>query len=177
MAVTEYLLSLIGTYLKDREEPIAAIRATARGTVATSALLAGAGAVGGYFAAQAMSDGVLAAAFGGGVGAATGMLLGAVIGSFRMRGAAGIRSSTVVLVLTRRRLLVFRTFAVSNKPSGLAREIPIDAIAAVEVGKAGLLAAQPVIVTLTDGSSLAFESARLERAPEFAGAFTRATGR
>jgi hypothetical protein len=177
MAVTKHLISVIGGYLKQGEEPIGAARAAARGTAWSSALLGGVGAAAGWLVAGMISDGVLAAALGGGLGAAVGMLIGGIIGTFRMQGAAGLRSSTVLLVLTRRRLLVFRTSLWANKPSGLAREIPIDAIASITTGEPGYFTPQAVAVDLVDGEKLTLESARQERVGELAEAFTEATGR
>jgi len=177
MAVTKYLLSLIDGFLKTGEEPIGAVRATARGTVWSSALLGGAGAAAGWLVADAVADGVLAAALGGGLGGAAGMLLGGLIGTFRMQGAAGLRSSTVLLVLTTRRLMVFRTSLWGNRPAGLAREIPLDAVAAVTVGEPGYFSPQAITVELTDGGSLRLESGRQERAGDLAAAFGEATGR
>jgi hypothetical protein len=177
VAQIKYLSKFVGRWLKDREELIGAIRVTPRGNSIIVASLAGAGVVIGYVVTRALSDDVLALAFGVGVGAAGGMSIGSAFGYLRMRQTTGIRSSTVWVALSKRRLLIFTRSWLSNRPAALAREIPIGAIASIEAGEARLLAPHAVTIDLADGGSLEFEAARVEKPRELEEAFREATGR
>jgi hypothetical protein len=163
VARTNTLTQAISRFLRGSETLVATSRATARGGVMTSAVMAGAGAAIGYTVSTFIGDGAIAAAIGGGVGGGLGVLVGSVISSMRMRKRMSIRAATVTLALTDKRLLIFRQSWLSNRATDLVGEIPIGTIASIEVGRARLITPHPITITLEDGTVLAFEAAKVEK--------------
>lgn len=176
MARKDDLASSIGRFLKKHETVVGACRAAPRGGVVTSALLAGAGATIGYTLATFVGEGGLAAAIGGGAGAAAGVVISSMVSSWRMRKKLGMRAAVVTMALTQRRLLMFRQSWLNNRVADLVGDFPLDSITSLVVGKARLFAPAPMTITLTDGDSMEFESAKIERPDLFAEAFEQATG-
>ena len=166
----------IGRYLKKNEKVIGASRATPRGSAVTTAVLAGAGAAAGYTISTIIAEGALSAALGGGVGVIAGITIASVVAYFRMRKHILARATVITLVLTPRRLLLFRQSWFANRVAELIREIPIESITSIVVGKARMVSPHPVTITLADESVMEFEAAKVERPGLLADAFRESTG-
>jgi len=164
-------------YLKKREKVLGAIRATAKGSIASNAMLGGAGAGFGYLLGTTIADGLAGAMVGGGIGGAAGMAIGTFFARFRMKRTIGIRGSNVTVVLTQRRLLLFTRSWLTSRPSGLAAEIPLNQVTSIETGAAKLIAPHPVTIRLDNGTILQLEAAKFEKPDRFVAAFRKATGR
>lgn len=177
MARLDHLSKFAAPYLKQSETLLGAIRATARGSVIASAMLGGAGAGFGYLIGTSIAEGMTGAVLGGAVGAAAGMAIGAFFARFRMKRAIGVKGSNLSAVITGRRILMFTRTLISSRPSGLGREIPLKDVASMEVGAAKLISPHPLTITLTDGSVLELEVARIEKPDKFVAAYRKATRR
>ena len=176
MANTDDLAASIGRYLKKNEKVIGATRAAPRNGVRITSGLAGVGAAAGYLLSTFIGEGALAAAIGGGLGAAVGVSIATVVAYFRMRKILGIRAAVVTLALTNRRLLMFRQSWFANRVAELVREFPIEDITSIVVGKAGLISPYPVTVALDNGTAMEFEAPKIERPGLLADAFRETTG-
>ncbi|MCJ7725125.1 MAG: hypothetical protein MUP76_01865 [Acidimicrobiia bacterium] len=176
MANTDDLAASIGRYLKKNEQVIGASRAAPRNGVRITSALAGIGAAAGYILSTFIGEGALAAAIGGGLGAAVGVSIATVVAYFRMRKILGIRAAVVTLALTPRRLLMFRQSWFANRVAELVREDPIEDITSIVVGKAKLISPHPVTIALGDGSALEFEAPKIEHPDLLAQAFRDTTG-
>jgi hypothetical protein len=145
--------------------------------VIAGAMLGGAGAGFGYLVGTSITSDMTGAILGGAIGAAAGMAISAFFSRFRMKRAIGVKGSNLTAVITRQRILVFTRTLISSQLSDLGREIPLKDVASMEVGAARLIAPHPLTITLTDGSVLELEVARIEKPDKFVAAFHKATGR
>jgi len=177
VARIDTLAEIISRFLRKNETLVATSRATARGGVLTSAVMAGAGVAIGYTVSTFFGDGALYAAIGGGAGGGLGVLVGSIVSSMRMRKRMSIRAATVTLALTEKRLLIFRQTWLSNRAADLVGEIPIGSITSIEVGPSRFITPHPITITLDDKTVLAFEAAKVEKPELLAKAFHSATGR
>jgi hypothetical protein len=144
--------------------------------VVWTALFGGGGAAVGYVAADLVGDGALAAAIGGGAGAVAGVLPSSAISSLRMRRSIGIPAAAVLLVLTGRRLLVFRQSWLDNRALRLVREMGLGEITSIVVGEARLIVPHPVTITPVGAPPIELDAAKVEQPQLIAAAFRQATG-
>ncbi len=177
MARLDHLSRFAAPYLRQRETLLGAVRATARGSVVSSAMLTGAGAGFGYLVGTSITEGLAGAILGGAIGAAAGMAVSALFARFLMKRTIGVKGSNLSAVITGQRILMFTRTLMISRPSGLGREIPLKDVASIEVGAAKLIAPHPLTITLNDGSVLELEVARIEKPDRFVAAFRKATGR
>jgi hypothetical protein len=171
MAYTDRLATQIAGQLQDGEQVLKAVRATPRGASIMIGVAAGIGAGLGYGISTQIGDGPLAAALGGGIGAAAGVFVGFLIAAFRVRSQPEVESPNLVLAMTDRRFLVFLRSWLTNRPTRLSREYPITAVSAVSVGKPRLFLPAPVDISLPDGAAMALEVARVDDPKGFGAAF------
>lgn len=118
-------------------------------------------------------------------GTTTGMAIGGVIGAaVAGRKAAKVRANATegsvasswpagrfALGLTDQRLLAFN-YTAMGKPKDLQAELPLDQVAAVELGKKKIMNA--VHLGFADGSAIEVECAKLEKVGDFVSAFQAA---
>jgi len=177
MAPRNDLTASVGRFLKKNEQVIGACRATPLKSAMVTALLSGLGAAAGYLIAELTAGSTLATALGVGLGILAGIMVASVVAFFRMRKHIDARATVITMVLTPRRLLLFRQSWFANRVAELIREVPIESITSIVVGKARLVSPHPLTITLADESVMEFEAAKIESPGLLAEAFGKTTGR
>jgi hypothetical protein len=120
---------------------------------------------------------------GGLLGGAVGSVASVVVGTFSSRpergdgpaGATADRWPTepmLALILTDRRLLVYRRFAFSDKPKEIALDLPRTLIRemSLDVTRSGLEKIPRVRIQFTDGSVVGLETFKIDHPERFIGA-------
>jgi hypothetical protein len=176
LAYTNRLAPQVTEHLDEGERLLAGVRAAPKGASLLIGISAGIGVAVGYVIATSAAEGPLAAALGGGLGAAAGVIVAFGISLIRLRGT-DLESPNLALALTDRRLLVLTRSAVTNRSIRLSREYPISRIESISAGTSRLGFPAPVTVALRESDDLFLEVARIDDPAAFAAAFAAHSGR
>jgi hypothetical protein len=109
-----------------------------------------------------------AAALGGGIGGGAGAALGAVAAWARGGGSLPSKNPYLVLARTDRRMLLLERSPLTNRPTSIAAERPLDEVTSVLLGGKRFTFPRTGQVSFSDGTSWPLEFMVVDKPDEFA---------